>query len=112
MKKVNNVVSINSRKFKDRNVLGITLSSQNSGYIPDKAFFFTGILSAMVLPEGIYSAYGGLVPLIAFAGCALTGVTWGLIRYYILPYRITSCFSTGTVPQSPPGEDTMRKKAA
>jgi len=108
---MNNVISID-RRSKNRKVLGITLSAQNSGYIPDEAFFFTGILLSIVLPEGIYSVYGGIFPLTAFAGCALAGLIWGLIRYYISPYRIISCVSTGTVPQSPPGEDTMRKKAA
>ena len=108
---MSNVIPINNRKS-NRNFLGDYFYAQNSEHIPDEAAFFAGIIMAKVLPELFYSVYGGLVPLIAFAGTAVVGFIWGLIMYYRFPFRVISCISKGNVPQAPPGKNSTLKRAA
>jgi hypothetical protein len=100
------VVSINNRKF-----LG-DYYARSSNNIPDEAVFFAGIIVAKVLPELICIVYGGLIPLIAFTITAISGTTWGLVKYYKFPFETISCVNTGTVPQAPPSESKALRKAA
>lgn len=100
------IISINDKKF-----LGSYYARSNDN-IPDEAVFFAGIIMAHVLPQLVCSVYGGPVFLIAFTGTGLVGIIWGLVMYYKLPFRVISCFSTGTVPQAPPGGNKTLKIAA
>ena len=100
------VTSINKGRF-----LGSYSEAQDSERIPDAVYFVTGVLVSMVLPQIIYSVYGGFVPLIAFACSTFAGVFLGLVVYRFSTNRSISCVGTGTVPQAPPGE-AVRLKAA
>lgn len=100
------VISINNRKF-----LG-DYYAQGSNNIPDEALFFAGILLAQVLPQLVCSIYGGLITSVVLTSTGLVGTIWGIVMYYKFPFRMISCFSTGTVPQAPPSENKTLKKAA
>lgn len=100
------VTSINKGRF-----LGSYSEAQNSERIPDAVYFVTGVMVSMVVPQIIYSVYGGFVPLIAFVCSSLTGFFLGLAVYRFSANRIISCVGTGTVPQAPSGE-AVRLKAA
>ena len=104
---MSNVVALNSRRF-----LGAYCEAQNSKSIPEEVFFFTGVILTIVLPQIIYSAYGGLVILFMFAGVALAGTFLGVAMYYQLPYKLISFAKMGTVPQAPPSGSNTLKKAA
>jgi hypothetical protein len=100
------VVSINAGQF-----LGSYRDTQNNKqFIPEDSLFVAGVLLSMVLPELIYIAYGGFLPLIAFAGSAVAGSTWGVAMYYKSPERTISYASTGIGPKSLPGESTRKFK--
>ncbi len=101
------VVSINNKRF-----LGAYDYAQNSERIPEDVFFFGGVLFSTALPEGLYIIYGGLIPLIAFAGSALIGGIWGLARYRRTPGQLVSCVETGTMPQAPQSKTINLKRAA
>jgi hypothetical protein len=101
------VVSINNRRF-----LGAYCEAQNSERIPEEAFFFTGVILTVVLPEIIYCAYGGPVSPILFTGCALAGTLLGVAKYHQLLHQLISSVRTRTVPQAPPSGGITLKKAA
>lgn len=101
-----NVVSINKGKF-----LGYYSEAQNSEWIPDEAYFFTGVLFSLALPQIICSVYGGIIPLLAFATSTLAGVIVGVTIYLQFPHRVTSCVSTRIVPEAPLSE-AVKPKAA
>lgn len=105
---MNKVVSININR---KRLLG-AYYAQNNNRIPEDAFFFTGVILSMGLPEGFYSVYGGLVPFMMFAGSALVGSIWGVARYRRSPAHNIPCINTGTMPRAPQSKDTNQKKAA
>jgi VIT1/CCC1 family predicted Fe2+/Mn2+ transporter len=109
---MNNVVSINKRRSNERKFLDAYSDAQTKERIPDDAFFVAGVILSMILPEGIYSFYGGIVPLAAFVATALAGTILGVTMYYTAAFSFISYFSKSTVLQSPPSRDTMKKKAA
>jgi hypothetical protein len=100
------VTSINKGRF-----LGSYSDAQKSERIPDAVYFVTGVMLSIVLPQMIYSVYGGFVPLIAFVSSTLTGFFLGLVVYRLSPERRISCVATATVPQAPSGEPGMPKAA-
>lgn len=101
-----NVISIHRKKF-----LGAYVNTQDRRRIPEAAFFFTGVILSVVLPETIFCAYGGLPGLIWFAGSALTGSLVGLALYQS-PHQILSCVRTDTMPQAPSSNSVGLKRAA
>lgn len=103
---MNNVISINTRR-----VLGASSQIQTTKRFPDAAVFLTGVILSVVLPESIYCVYGGLLPLIAFAGSALAGTIVGLVMYQS-PYRGMSCVSTDSMPQAQSSKPVTLKRAA
>jgi hypothetical protein len=109
---MSNVVSINEKRSNERKVLGTYCARQNRERIPDEALFVAGVIVSLVVPEAIYCAYGGPVPLAAFVGSALTGTIVGLMMYYTTAFKVISCFSKRTMTQAPPNRDTTQKKAA
>jgi hypothetical protein len=100
------VVSINQGRF-----LGSYIEAENSERRLDALCFFTGVMVSMVLPQIIFSVYGGFVPVIAFVCSALTGVLLGFVIYRFSPHRTLSCVGTSSVPQAPSGV-AVRLKAA
>jgi hypothetical protein len=110
---MNKVVSINRKgSINRKRLLGAYIDAQKTERIPEEAVFFTGVFLSAVLPQLTLSAYGGLVPLIAFVSVALVGSIWGWAIYLKSPYRLISCVDAETVPQAPPGEDANLKDAA
>lgn len=101
------VVQIYSRKF-----LGAYSYAQNNERIPDTALFFAGVLLTVALPQIICTAYGGIIPFIAFAGSAFIGSVLGWVRYRQMPYRALSCVGMRYVPRTPSNEDATHKRAA
>ena len=100
------IASINEGKF-----LGSYAEAGSKEWIPDGIYFAAGVVITVALPQLFYSVYGGIVPLVAFLGSSLAGLTLGLIIRRLAPYTITSCVGMGTVPQAPP-EEEVRSKAA
>jgi hypothetical protein len=100
------VVQIYSRKF-----LGDYSYAQNNERIPDTALFFVGVLLTVALPQIICTAYGGIIPLTAFASSALVGSVLGWVRYRQMPYQALSCVGTRYAPRTPWNKDAMDKKA-
>ena len=103
------VVSINRGKSKDQYP-----EPANPKFIADDAYLLLGVMLTVVFPQLTYIKYGGPVPPIVFAGCALVGFIWGLVMRYKTPDKTTlSYVRTGTTQKkAQPSKDTNQKKAA
>ncbi len=102
-----NVVSINRNK-----VPGTYLNARERKIIPEEAYFVGGVIFSLVLPQFIYSLYGGFLVTSAFAGSGLAGLILGFVMYNHSPYRPSSIFSLGAVPGAPKTEGKSLGKAA
>jgi hypothetical protein len=102
---MDNAVSINSKK-----ILGAYIDAQSGDLIPEDAYFCAGVFLSMLLPEFAFVTYGGLVPLVTFAACAVAGSVYGLARYRSAN-RHLPCVVVGTEARVPPRKDVSRKRA-
>lgn len=100
------VTSINRGKF-----LGAYCDDARNERIPEQILFAAGVLLLVGLPQFIFGIYGGVAPIIAFAGSSSVGFIWGLLRYARVPDQL-SIADTGFAAQSPPRKDGKMKDAA
>jgi hypothetical protein len=98
------VVTIYSRRF-----LGTYYYAQSVERIPEQLLFVAGVILTVALPQIIFAAYGGIIPLIAFACCASIGSSLGWFMYRQMPFQVPSFFAERNAP---PSEDTAKDKAA
>ena len=102
-----NVVSINSYK-----VLGMYLNALERERIPEEVYFVVGVIFSLVLPQFIYSLYGGFPAVAAFAASGLAGLALGFAKYRRSPYWPNSFFGLEAVPRTPRSEGGSLRKAA
>ncbi len=109
MKKANRkaVVPIHTRRF-----LGAYSNARDGERVPETVLFFAGVFLTVGLPEIICTAYGGIIPFIAFAATASAGSLLGWAIYRQTPYTFASCAGTRDAPPADSGQDGARKKAA
>jgi hypothetical protein len=101
------VVPIHTRRF-----LGAYSHAQDNERIPKTALFIAGAFLTVALPQIICTAYGGIIPFIAFASSASVGSIIGLIMYRQMPYQIPSCVGTRHAPRTPSTEEVENEEAA
>lgn len=106
---MNKVVPINRKR---KRVLGAYINAHNAEGISEDIIFFIGVFFSTVLPQIIFSAYGGAIPLIVFGCIAVGGTLWGLAMRRRTPAWDASCFIAPALPQPVPDEDTIRKNDA
>lgn len=104
---MNKVTSINRNMY-----LREYCDSQPVARIPEGIPFAIGVLSTVVLPQLILSAYGGIITLVALAGVTTIGSVAGLLAYLYLPYRIPRCVDAEMKARFPPSRDGRLKKTA
>ena len=80
MKNTKKVVSINSKRL-----FGAYLQAFENEYVPDDVASVTRLAGALLGLQILYSVYGGIYPLIAFAGSDLTGILLGALAYRYWP---------------------------
>jgi hypothetical protein len=101
------VVRIHTRKFP-----GGYSHAPERERISETVLFFTGVFLTVALPQIICTAYGGIIPLIAFASTASAGSILGWIMYRHASHRVVSCVIEINAPHTPSAEKTADAKAA
>jgi hypothetical protein len=91
-----NVVRLYTRKF-----LGEYSYAQERERIPEAVLFYAGVILTVALPQIICTAYGGIIPFIAFAGTASAGSLIGWAMYRQAPHRVASCVGTRSARRAP-----------
>jgi hypothetical protein len=101
------VVSIQSRIFP-----GAYIYARKNERIPETVLFMAGVFLTVALPQIICTAYGGIIPFIAFATTASAGSILGLVMYWQTPDRIASFVGTRNAPRTAASEEVAEDKAA
>jgi len=101
------VVQIHTRKF-----LGGYSRSLERERINETVLFFAGVFLTVVLPQIICTAYGGIIPFIAFASTASAGSLLGWFMYRHAPYRALRCVVERDAPHAPSTQTAADEKAA
>lgn len=76
------------------------VNALNGEHIPEDAYFCAGVFLSMLLPEFTLVAYGGLLPLAAFALTAVAGTVYGVVKYRSA-FRPLSCVVLGAEERVP-----------
>jgi hypothetical protein len=100
------VVQIHTRKF-----LGGYISALEGERINEAVLFIAGVFLTVALPQIICTAYGGIIPFIAFASTASAGSLLGWIMYRHAPYGVVSCVVERNTPHAPSTEKAEDEKA-
>jgi hypothetical protein len=101
------VVRIHTKKF-----LGGYSHALERERINETVLFFAGVFLTVALPQIICIAYGGIIPLIAFASTVSAGSILGWVMYRHAPHRVVSCVIEINTPHAPSIEKAADEKVA
>ena len=103
---MNQIAQLNRRKF-----LGGYLAAEDALPLTNRASFFIGVTSSLVLPETILCSYYGILFATVLGACAFAGVSLGLTIYRRFPYQIITCVPIAAT-QVPVSQEQPKRKAA
>lgn len=107
---MNNIIKIHRENMDG--FLGAYIEAQNNQRIPEEVRFAAGVILTVGLPEIFFTIYGGLIPLIVFAGIFTVGVgLGGVFEQHKAPYQTLSLWK-GPAPRVPARRNDTTKKAA